>query len=217
MSFTRTLTFRCKDLGRDSTLLLTFNDEAIPGMYRDVFPTAFKVAMFGATGSYEFKVVYNSEFGFTRAQINGGIVVPASVYTHIDVGQETTLTKKGSPAVYSFSKPQPIVPPTTEVVAINGTDTRENIGVGFFDSPDGAPTAVLVFTNVGPASKVQPEFIPILRGYITPDYQEGEIMKGQITPPILFTENLVRLDQDTYWKLTYNEGTGVYKIVRDET
>jgi len=40
--FAVTMNFRCKDLGKESTLVLTFDDEAIPGIFRDVFPTAYK-------------------------------------------------------------------------------------------------------------------------------------------------------------------------------
>jgi len=40
--FTRTLTFRSSELGTDATLVLTFNDDEIPGIYKTTFPTAFK-------------------------------------------------------------------------------------------------------------------------------------------------------------------------------
>jgi len=211
-AFTRTLTFRSNNLGKDSTLVLTFDDMAIPRIYEDVFPTAFKVTAFGEEGFYEITVTYVAEFGFTRAQMTGGVVVPASTNIHIDVGQQTTLTKRGSPEVYSFSKPQSIVPPTDQMVAINGTDMRENIGVGFYDRPDRAPITVLVFERVGSGSKVQTEFIPILGGYITSDYQGNVILKAPISTHPLFKENLVELDRDTYWRITYNKGSGAYKI-----
>ena len=41
--FIATLNFRTHNLGKDSTLVLTFDDEkTIPGIFEDVFPTAFK-------------------------------------------------------------------------------------------------------------------------------------------------------------------------------
>ena len=40
--FTATFNFRSNNLGKDSTLILTFNDDSTPGIFKDVFPTAFK-------------------------------------------------------------------------------------------------------------------------------------------------------------------------------
>ena len=44
VEFVRTLTFRTHDLGVDATLVFTFNDDNIPGIYENVFPTAFMYA-----------------------------------------------------------------------------------------------------------------------------------------------------------------------------
>ena len=52
MSFTRTLVFRSYDLGRDSNLILTFDNSKIPGIYKDVFPTAFKYVFTIFTAAY---------------------------------------------------------------------------------------------------------------------------------------------------------------------
>jgi hypothetical protein len=40
--FTRTLNFKSHDLGKRVVLILTFDSEKIPGIYKDVYPTAFK-------------------------------------------------------------------------------------------------------------------------------------------------------------------------------
>ncbi|KAM6494840.1 hypothetical protein JOM56_009463 [Amanita muscaria] len=215
--FTRTLTFRSNKLGRDSVLVLTFDDSSIPGIYHTVFPTAFKVSAFGADGADEFTVTYKSQLGFTRAQIDGGTVVPASTYIPINVGQKTVLTKRNDPAIYSFSIPEDIVPSTDQMVAQNNTDGKENIGVGFFTRPDRGPSQMLVFEGVGSGSSVQSEFTPILGGYITSDYKETAILRGQISTPVLFKENLVKLPPLTNWRVEYNAGSGVYAIKRDLT
>ena len=40
--FTRTLNFKCFDLGRDATLHLTFGDQqTIPGIYEEILPKTF--------------------------------------------------------------------------------------------------------------------------------------------------------------------------------
>ncbi|KAM6501634.1 hypothetical protein JOM56_001611 [Amanita muscaria] len=218
MSFTRTLTFRSENLGRLSVLILTFDDSKTPGIYNTVFPTAFKVSAFGAKGPYEFAVIYKSELGFTRAQISSDdTVVPASTYTHINVGQKTILTKTSEPTVYSFSDPESIAPPTGQMVAQNDTDGKENIGVGFFERSDRKPSQMLVFEGVGAGSSVQSEFIPILGGYITSDYKETAVLRGQISTPRHFKENLVQLPSRTNWKIEYNKDSGAYKITTDDS
>jgi hypothetical protein len=62
---------------------------------------------------------------------------------------------------------------------------------------------------------VQAEFTPILGGYMTSDYQENQILKGQISTSRLFGQDLVQLAPDTNWLVTYNMGSGVYKIEPD--
>jgi hypothetical protein len=44
VEFVRKLTFRSHDLGVKAALVLTFNDDKIPGIYETVFPTAFMYA-----------------------------------------------------------------------------------------------------------------------------------------------------------------------------
>jgi len=211
----RILTFRTNDLGMLSTFVLTFDDEKIPGIYKDVFPTAFKVTQFGASGPYTFSVVYVSKLGFTRAQLSGGVVIPASTYTPIGPGEETTLLKSGS--VYSFTPPTDLTPPSSQMVARNGTPGREDIGVGFFERPDREPSQILVFEGVGAGSGVQSIFSPILRGYMTSGYQENAVLRGQIFSPVLFMEDLVQLPETTNWRITFNSGSGAYTVSRDNT
>jgi len=209
--FIRKLNFKSYDLGTKATLVLTFDSEKIPGIYKDVYPTAFKVTSFGATGGYGFQATYKSQLGFTRAQISGeNKVEPASTYIPINVGEKTKLTKDGN--TYSFSTPTSIKP-SQQIVAQNDAPGRENIGIGFFTStPDYPPSTVLFFKDVGSTSSAQVQFTPILRGYITTDYQETEILRGQISSPVLFNRDLTQLEEESNWKITYNAGSGIFTI-----
>jgi hypothetical protein len=209
--FIRKLNFKSYDLGVKATLVLTFNSDTIPGIYKDVFPTAFKVTSFGEKGGYGFQATYKAQLGFTRAQLTGdNKVEPASTYIPINVGEKTKLTKDGS--TYSFSTPTDIKP-SKQIVAQNDTRGRENIGVGFFvGSPENAPSTILFFKDVGSTSSAQVQFTPILRGYITTDYQETEILRGQVASPVLFNRDLTQLEEETTWKITYNAGSGVFQI-----
>lgn len=67
-----------------------------------------------------------------------------------------------------------------------------------------------------PGSKARVQFTPILRGYIVLGrIEEGEILRGQITSPLLFKENLASLGEATDWLLAYDPGSGTYNIRRD--
>ena len=54
----------------------------------------------------------------------------------------------------------------------------------------------------------------ILRGYVTSDYQEGEILRGQVNSPIIFQEDITKLEEVTHWKITCDPSSGVYAIQR---
>jgi len=207
--FTRILNFRANNLGSNATLLLTFDDEnTIGGIFNVVFPIAFKVASFGANGVYQFQLRYDQQLGFTSAQIHGDSVV-ANTFVRLDPGEETTLKDDNH-----FSTPQSIDPPTSAIKAANDTAARQNFGVGVFDSHD-RPSQALVYPDVSPRSSVIVEFIPVLKGYITSDYREGDILRGPVASPVIFKENLVNLEQNTNWIVTFDPATGQFQILRE--
>jgi hypothetical protein len=120
------------------------------------------------------------------------------------------LTKDGNK--YSFTTPTDIKP-SGHNVAKNDTTEKENIGIGFFDgSPENPPSTVWVFKDVGSTSSAQVQFTPILRGYISWEYEETEILRGQVVSPVLFDRDLAQLEEETTWKITYNPATGEFQI-----
>jgi hypothetical protein len=64
-------------------------------------------------------------------------------------------------------------------------------------------------------SSVTVEFIPVLKAYITSDYREGDILRGQVSSPVIFKENLGDLERTTNWILKYDASTGQYQIQRE--
>ena len=60
-------------------------------------------------------------------------------------------------------------------------------------------------------SSAQLQFAPILRGYEFPNYQETEIVRGQI-PGNIFDRDLTQLEEETDWKITFDAGTGIFYI-----
>lgn len=59
-------------------------------------------------------------------------------------------------------------------------------------------------------------FNHVIRGYVTSDFKEGDILTRQVTVPVLFEEDLIYLDDVTYWKIVYNRGSDTYRIERDD-
>jgi len=212
--FTRNLTFVANNLGRESTLLLVFDNTGMSGQYREVFPVAWRVSPFGATGTYMSKVTYNSELGCTGAQINSEDIVEASAFTHINPGEKTTLEGQGG--AYRFTHPSPIQPPSPNMVVKNATSERQNIGFGVFDRPARPPQTVLLFDHINPEHSVQiGQFHPIISAYINAEYKEGQILRAQPRVPVILKQSLADLDEDTTWQLKYNQGTGQYRLERE--
>jgi hypothetical protein len=93
----------------------------------------------------------------------------------------------------------------------------ENVGYG--NSLFCFQLAILInpyfFFNRAKAS-AQIQFTPVLRGYITSDYQENAVMRGQVSSPILFNEDLVQLEESTLWRITYNSGSGAFEIKKED-
>jgi hypothetical protein len=92
------------------------------------------------------------------------------------------------------------------------------------------PTPVLYFDNVESVifplflsqathsatrrdnSGITAQFIPKLRAYVTLDYKETEILKGEIRSPLLWEKDLTPLAEPTTWNLTWDPATDRYTI-----
>jgi hypothetical protein len=61
-------------------------------------------------------------------------------------------------------------------------------------------------------SHVTAKFTPILRAYITSDYQETAIIRGAIDTPAIWEHDLAALSDSTTWNLTRDPSTGHYTI-----
>ena len=71
------------------------------------------------------------------------------------------------------------------------------------------------FFDLSAGTTLEVGFNPILRGYVTSDFQEGDILTGQVTTPVLFEVDVTMLDYTTYWKITCDPCSGTYMIQRD--
>ena len=118
------------------------------------------------------------------------------------------------------------------------TNFRPHISLGFFPaSPENPPLVLSFYKDVRygslfPSAKllvflqsfvysygssVQIKFNSILRGYVTSDFEkENLVLTGPISSPVLFEEDVTQLEDETFWRITYNKDDNTYKIVRED-
>lgn len=85
--------------------------------------------------------------------------------------------------------------------AQNHTGSIEDIAVGFVNKGDIMPTPVLYLSDIGDSSRVTAKFTSVLPIYITSDYEETDIVRGQVDTPAMWTQDLTTLAQSTSWNL----------------
>ena len=61
-------------------------------------------------------------------------------------------------------------------------------------------------------SRISAEFTPIIRAYITSDFEETQIMRGAVETPYIWQQNLSNLPDFSNWVLTRNSVSGKYEI-----
>ncbi|KAG0698264.1 hypothetical protein DFH29DRAFT_834877 [Suillus ampliporus] len=208
-AFVRNMTFQTKDLGKESTLLLTF-DGKMEGLYEKFYPVVWKISTFGKTGPYRMQATYTHQLAFSKAQVVNGNIVDAATCVQIQPSEKTTLTEDNN--VFQFSNPQKGVDGYLQ--AWNKTGLTQDMAIGFLNRGELMPVPALCFKDVGDGSNVTAEFTPVLRAYITSDYQETAVLQGAIETPVIWEQNLGALAENTTWNLKRDPSTGHYKITQ---
>ncbi|KAG1770429.1 hypothetical protein EDD22DRAFT_948379 [Suillus occidentalis] len=206
--FIRNLSFQSNDLGKEATLMLTF--DAMDGLYEEFFPVVWKVCKFGKSGPYRAHATYTSQLAFSKPQVVDGNIIDAETCVKINVGEKTFLTEANE--VYHFSPP--LAGSSGVLQAVNNTGAIQDIAVGFMIKGDLMPQPALYFNEVGDGSNVTAQFTPVLRAYITSDYQETAIIRGAIDTPAIWSQNLAAISESTTWNLNRDAATGHYTIVQ---
>ncbi|KIJ44512.1 hypothetical protein M422DRAFT_252119 [Sphaerobolus stellatus SS14] len=205
-AFTRTLVIYNK-LEAPATLVFSFDDQLMQGIYSDYFPTVFRVIPFPAGDQHSGEVSYKNQLVFTSPQIENGVIVRAATYEPIGLGERTVL--KLQDGIIDFTTPES---GTAGVIqALNQTNQRTDIGVGFLKDAR-RPSTVLVWRQVSNNANVTAEFTPKLSAYVTTDYQENEVLRGAIQTGAIWQENLAKLPLVSSWIFKEDAATGEYKL-----
>ncbi|KAG2140362.1 hypothetical protein BD769DRAFT_1429635 [Suillus cothurnatus] len=207
--FSRHLTIQSNDLGKEVTIMFALINSDMQSLYQDRFPVVWKVSKFGKTGAYRTQLTYTNQLAFTKAQVADGNFISAGTSIRVDPGQKTVLTEGND--VFSFSSPQSGSPGFVQ--AVNNTGSIQDIAVGFLNKGDFVPTPALYFDDVGDGSQVTAQLTPILRVYLTSDYQESTILRGAIETPAIWSQDLTGLADHTAWNLKRDPSSGRYTLV----
>ncbi|KAG2128526.1 uncharacterized protein EDB93DRAFT_1256652 [Suillus bovinus] len=104
----------------------------------------------------------------------------------MQVSEKTTLTKANE-----FSAPQ---------AGTAGILEAQNHSLA-----DSIPMPLLYFSDVQDGSHITAKFSPVLRAYVTSDYEET---RGQVDGREVWSQDLTGLAQNTTWNLERNSWTG---------
>ncbi|KAF9237975.1 hypothetical protein BU15DRAFT_75585 [Melanogaster broomeanus] len=83
-----------------------------------------------------------------------------------------------------------------------------------FTTSGSIPIPMLYFESVGSGATASAQFHPILRAYITSEYQESEILRSAVAWPVLWERNLPELDESSTWALSRNVSTGEFTLIQ---
>jgi hypothetical protein len=205
MSFSETLVISTDSSVVDPvSLLLTFDkitDTNVPAMNQ----IAWRVLNFGGPGQTA-SAQYQQNLFVCNTQISTGNLVYASAYKVLALGQESTLQKSG--AGYAWTNPA--AGNAGLLTGINDSGVYQNIGVGTLNGSE--PDPLLVWSNVGNGNNVQALFTPVLSIFATAQYQQTELITGEIVSPVLWNKNLALLPMSITDLTLSQDSSGTYSI-----
>ncbi|KAG1741439.1 uncharacterized protein EDB91DRAFT_1081724 [Suillus paluster] len=213
-TFVRNLTFQAEDLGKVSTLVLTFHCDT-DGIYQKTFPLVWRAITCGKEGRYTMFTTYTNQFAFSKVQVEDGEIVDAGTYVRINNGETTTLTQTDDG--FRFSDPEPGVHGYLE--ACNETGVVQDIAISIMIPGDSVPKPVLYFKDVEyyktETCRGVTAITPILRAYITSNYQETATVQCGITTDPIWEQDLSDLPETTILTLKRDLATGRYTITQE--
>lgn len=169
------------DLSRDTTLLLSFMPPKTEELYRDMYPTAWRVLRIsgrhvGTTAVAE----YSSRLAFGVTQVNNRNVTIPQTYVEIGLGQSTRLTTTDDGFVH-WSLPQgKALRAEGPLKALNDTGDQRDICVGSLDPRTSGFLPILVWPQVNNGALAAFKFTPELHVYAYSGYQESELIRGAV-------------------------------------
>ncbi|KAG8701176.1 hypothetical protein FRC09_005513, partial [Ceratobasidium sp. 395] len=70
----------------------------------------------------------------------------------------------------------------------------------------------LVWTSVGAKSNIAAQFTPVLRAYVTRDYQASQLLRGEVETDTIWEQNINELNDVTGWNFQEDDANGGFSI-----
>ncbi|CAG7849727.1 SubName: Full=Uncharacterized protein {ECO:0000313/EMBL:CCA71574.1} [Serendipita indica DSM 11827] len=210
--FKKKLIIRASGLAKGGTLLLTFKPLEDIGTAQQ--KVAWKVIPFATNTNKKAQAEYVNQLVFIGPQIDDDNLISPSTFGNVNVGGAVDFTLDSDKNLLISDTDKNKRPGF--VVATNSTGKIQDIAIGLQPNPKKDPEAILYFPKIGNTSQVVCKYHPILRAYMTSDYQETEVISGEIQTGMIWERDLAQLEDTTNWRLTYNGSTGQYSLSPDE-
>ncbi|KAG8752526.1 hypothetical protein FRC14_006975 [Serendipita sp. 396] len=154
--------------------------------------------------------IYDNQLAFVYPRIDPetNIIYPKT-WQDIDIGQKTSLEKKSS-GVCVFTAP--VAGQQGAIVVENKTKENQDLVLGFGSDPGMPPTPILCYDAVGPDAAVLTQFTPIASAYVTPQYQQGQIMKNGVNLSPIWTADMSALKETTVLMFSRDRVTGAFHL-----
>ncbi|KAH9475605.1 hypothetical protein JR316_0012722 [Psilocybe cubensis] len=207
----RSLNFTSSDLGKDVNLMLMFEPPSNGTLYKDLFPVCWKVLKFTPSGISAARVEYTADTGLLVPQRDTGNLVAASNAQRCQTGQLCVMNTNDAGDNYL----NPAVNGDPGVILCDfQTNRPADVAFGFFNKTGNKIEPVLKWDGVGVGSTLAVQLTPKLKIYAISDYQETELVRGEIRSPLLFEENLIALPNFSEWIVSINPASKAVEIAR---
>ncbi|CAE6532576.1 unnamed protein product [Rhizoctonia solani] len=208
---TKNLNFYAQGLQKDITITLVFDAPPSRRLFKNFFPVVWKVIELRAGGHAKASIVYNPRLAFGCAQIDQDNLVDSAPWVELKRGDISTIS--GGPGQRQFGE-NTRDDNSKLLVCMNDTGDPVDLSLGLVKgngvNQSYAPT--FVWTGVDAGSDLPAIFDPTLTAYVTRDYKETELLRGEIEADVIWTRDLDELDDVTGWTVVEDEATGAFSI-----
>ncbi|CAE6493593.1 unnamed protein product [Rhizoctonia solani] len=170
------------DLTRDTTLLLSFMSANPQELYKDLYPTAWKVLRIsGGHVGTAASATYSARLAFgVRQSTNRHVTIPQ---THVEIGTHLSTNTEGF-VHWSLPVAQPVAPDKYQengtLKAINNTGEQKDICIGSLDPGKSIFSPMICWPQVSNGATAAVDFIPHLHVYAYSGLKETDLIRGEV-------------------------------------
>ncbi|CUA77316.1 hypothetical protein RSOLAG22IIIB_06644 [Rhizoctonia solani] len=174
------------DLTRDTTLILSFVSANPQELYRDLFPTAWKVLrVSGGNVGTSALATYSARLAFGVRQSNHKTITIPETHVEIGLGQSTQLSTNSEGFVHwSLPVTQKVEPDKSQghglLKAVNNTGEQSDICIGSLDGEKSIFSPMICWPRVNNGATAAIDFLPHLHVYAYSGLQETDLIRGEV-------------------------------------